>query len=364
MHFSIRLGKPATKDTNVNLQYSNPLLRGPASVTVRAGEDQVAFDVRAEYVSSLARGTVTASQGDQKSTVDLTIETFEVTYFSSSPSCNWGELVSATLNLNAVVLKSTTFKVNSADPSRIAPFTISVPANSSQGMGTQLCRSDITSISTYSTPTPPDKVVNPRVALYAEVSPLKVARVEVHGPIFDSVFPVSGNTVSAYLRIPVAVAEDRVFTLSSISNITVPANVTIRAGKTVAKFSVVGSPGGSRDFQIQANNALAKATIRGTIDDVRYYSQFNRLRVVGGSSDALTITVFLKDGPINSDAVIELRFEKPLVADLPTSVTIPAGKTSATETMTHHVTTKTEVVRIWVNRLSQNKVDPVVIQTH
>jgi hypothetical protein len=356
---TIRLGTKARKDTAISIRYDNTIFHGPQSVKILAGQDVASFDVAADQVTNYAIGTVSATQGGQTCTLTLKVAPLLVTYFRVPTEPSWGELVSANLALNSSLLKATAIVVNSSDSNRIAPFEIVVPAGTNLGTASILTKSAITRNSSDLDFEPAPQIVNVPVSLitalgtYPGISTEQ--KVKVSGPTFDPLFPLSGTTIDAYLRIPARLTESRTFALTSTPNVLVPKTVTIRPGPTSIKIPVKVLGSGFGDFQIVARNDYGTATLNGTIDNVAYSAVIGASSVIGGSETPVSIAVKLLNGSLKSDAVFELSTDNPGAAEVPMTVTIPAGETSAVVAVTHHIVSDYQWARFWITRFKQKK---------
>ena len=135
-----------------------------------------------------------------------------------------------------------------------------------------------------------------------------------------------------------------------ISSVTVvaqvPANVTIPAGQTTATFTVTTNPvaSGSKPTIIAAYrgvNVSARLSVTAPLVSIH---TINPNSVQGGVPSMGTVTL---DGPAPTGGlVVTLSSNRTAVAQVPASVTIPAGARTATYVITTFATTTTRTATI------------------
>jgi hypothetical protein len=132
-----------------------------------------------------------------------------------------------------------------------------------------------------------------------------------------------------------APAGGAVLTLSSsnTSVATVPASITVPAGSTSASFTVTTSAvGSSTSVTVTATLASLTTTAILTVDPALSALSVSPASVVGG--DPSTGSVTLAAAAPAGGAVVSLSSSDTSVATVPASVTVPAGSTSASFTVT------------------------------
>lgn len=339
---------PTTADQVVNLTSSNTSKANlPATVTIPAGSATATVDIAA-VDNAAADGnftvTITASAtGFADATIDVTVTDNEAALSVSASPAAFSENAGA----NASTLTVTRTGPTTADEVVIltssnilkatVPATVTIPAGSTTATAVVTAVDNaaidgaatvtITATATGFTSGTATLTVNDNeTALTLNASPIIVS--ESAG--------ASASTLTVTRTGPTTT--DQVVTLSSSDEFaaTVPATVTIPAGSTFATVDIaaVDNPNvtGPLTVTITAVAAgFADATTTLTVTDNQTVLTLSAnpatiAENAGASASTLTVT---RTGPTISDLVVSLSSSNISHADVPATVTIPAGSTSA-----------------------------------
>ena len=322
------IGGPApTGGAVVLLGSSSAAATVPASVTIAAGATSATFTIATSAVAASAPATISASYGGITKTATLTVLPAPLTGVSVSPaSVTGGTSAVGTATLGgpapaggaSVLLGS-----NSAAATVPASVTIAAGATSA----TFTVSSHAVAASTPATLT----------ASYGGASKTATLTVLPAALTGVSVAPASvtgGTSVvgTATLGGPAPTGGAVVLLSSNSAAATVPASVTIAAGATSATFAVATSAvTASTQATISASyggtgKTATLTVLPATITSALTGVSVSPTSVVGGSTVHGTIKL---NGPApDGGAVITLRSSS-TTATVPTTVTIPAGATSA-----------------------------------
>lgn len=117
----------------VNLSTTNPALNVPATVTIPARSNRVAFRIGANDVLSVVNGELTASFESSSVSKPIEIRPNRMTGFVlSSGSASVGQTVTGTVTFAAPVAQDTLVSIAASRPGA-APTTVTVPAGSATG---------------------------------------------------------------------------------------------------------------------------------------------------------------------------------------------------------------------------------------
>jgi len=160
----------------------------------------------------------------------------------------------------------------------------------------------------------------------------------------SAVFGGTGSTGT--MTVNPAQPADTTFTLSSSStNVSVPATVTIPAGKTSATFAITTQPLSSGQIvPITATYNGATATANLTLNPYTVASlSLNPTTVPGGTSSTGTVTIGQTPGPAGATVTLSVTGTD---AQVPATVLIPGGSTSATFAITTNGVANNETVTV------------------
>ena len=331
---TVSLSGPApTGGSLVTLASSNTAAaQVPASVTVAAGATAATFTVTSSVVASNTGVTISATYG-QTQTGSLTVLT--------------GSLSTVTVNPTSVVggTSSTgTVTLTAAAPAGGAVVTLSSSNASVAQVPASVTVVAGATTANFTIPTSP-VASNASATITGTYGAAKTSSLTVTAPTLGatgsglSVSPTSvvggiSSTGTVRLTGP-APAGGAVVTLSS-SNTTAaraPASVTVAAGATTATFTITTSPVASNtSATITAIFGVTRtASLTVTAPTLSGFS-LNPTSVIGGSSSTGTVTL---SGPAPAGgAAVTLSSSNTTATHPPASVTVLAGATTATFTIT------------------------------
>ena len=324
----------------VSLSSSNPGVAAvPASVTVPAGAGSVSFTAATSAVVSSTAVTISGSYGGVSRSASLTVTPVAVSLSSLtlSPTSVIGGTQSST---GTVTLSGpapsggAVVSLSSSNPgAAAAPASVTVPAGAGSASftvttGAVAASTTVTISASFggASRTASLTVTPPPVALSAlTLSPTSVTggtqsstgTVTLSGPA-----PTGGAVVSLSSSNPGAAA--------------VPSSVTVAAGGSSASFTVTtGAVAASTTVTISASFGGANRTGSLTVTPPQVTLSsltLNPSSVIGGVQSS-TGTVTLSGPAPAGGTVVSLSSSSPGLASVPSSVTIPAGATSASFTV-------------------------------
>jgi hypothetical protein len=315
---------------NVSLVSSNPSVAAvPSSVTVAEGSTTATFTVTTTVVTTQTVATITASLNSSTATADLTVNPNGLTNITLNPvAVVGGNNSQGTVSISTPAPAGGSVIQLTSSNTAVAqvPATVTVPAGLMS-----------TTFTIITTPTPSDAIsiikatvgtstvqtqltVNaPSIASFSLATNTVVGGNPVQGTItLNGKAPSGGSTIS--------------LASSETSVATVPATATVLANATTVSFTVTTKV-------VQQDSGV---TITGTYHGVQRLADLavtaQKLAqitmtpnpVVGGNTLQGKVTL---GGPAVGSVVVQLSESSPLVS-MPTSVTVLAGQTSATFTVT------------------------------
>ena len=228
--------------------------------------------------------------------------------------------------------------LSSTDPTVTLPLTVAVPSGETTGtfilkttpvplnnaVGIIASTGDAYAMTTLSVqaPTVASLTLNPSTVLGGASSQATIT--------LSSPAPIGGLVLSL---------------ASSTASVTVPATATVPAGQTTVHFTVTTS---LVSTQVTANISASlngtTTTAALTVNPLKLAKlSFSTSSVIGGSTTIVTGTVTIPTA-LAVATPVTLASSLVSVASVPTTVTIPAGKTSATFTVTTSDTSATQTV--------------------
>jgi len=302
----------------------------PASVTIAAGTTAQTFTITTTSVATATAATITATAGSQTPTATLTIvPNISMTLTDNptavvggSPSVATVTLTTAAPTGGVVVSLTTSDATNTRVP---ATATIAAGATSATfNIGTSPVPSTetVTVTATYggSTASTTLTVKTPRITSLT-LSP-------------TSVTAGTSSTGSLTLGGPAPTGGWSISLSSNNAAATVPSSVTVAGGATTATFavsttSVTTVTTATVTASLGVNSATANLTVNPqTVTGV----SLSPNSVIGGNSSTGTVTLGVA-APTGGLAVT-LTSSNPSLATVPSTLTVPAGATSATFTVT------------------------------
>ena len=329
-------GPAGSSGSVVSLASSNSTSSPDASVTVPSGSQTATFTVTTKGVTSQTTSTITATLGGVTKSATLTITPATVSSLTFSPSSVFGGNSSVgTVSLSGVaptgglIVKLSSSVTIATVPASVtilagassATFAVKTSPVSSQKTATISANLNGNSKAGMLT-------INAPSIQVLSVSPATV----VGGVSATGTVTLSSNAPTGGVKISLA---------SSLTTATLPASVTVPAGKTSATFAVKTTAVSSQKtatLTAKLGSASQTATLTVTAPMVKSLT-LNPTSVKGGKTSSGTVTI-TSPAPVGGLA-ISLSSDK-TSATGPATVTILAGKTSAVFTVhTTAVTTKT-----------------------
>jgi len=311
-----------------NVASSNGVATVPATVTVPAGKPIIVFVVHSSTVLAATPTTISVSTGGQTKTASLTVSPPALSSFG----LNLGLVAGGTTVTGRVTLNGpaptggVTVNVTSDSPFASAPATVAIAAGQSVATFT---------ITTSGATTKTVANLTAACGGTKQTARLMIGAFELSNLILNNASVIGGASVSASVQINApAPAGGVVVTLGSNNpSVTVPATVMVPEGSSSAPFSIGTSPvasqvkaaisasyGGRTQYEQLIVNTVALSTIT-----------LSPTSVSGGQTSTGTITL---NGPAPAGGFdVSLRTSSS-TTKVPAKVTVPAGQTSVTFTIT------------------------------
>lgn len=312
----------------VTLSSNNASATVPSTVTVAAGATSATFTVNTSGVANTVTATITVASGGLSGSLPLAITPATLSAVSFNPtSISGGAPCQGTVTLNGNAPPSgavVTLSVVKNLPGVSVPSTVTIPANASSA-----------NFSVTSQPVSTDETLS----LTASYGGQKASgSLTIHAATLQSV-SVNPNsltggqtaTLTVTMSGPVAKAQTVVLTSGNSSAIKTPASVTVPANQTSVQVQLKASAvksvttvtltasSGTPATKVTCTVTVNPATISSVNVDPSY--------VIGGQSS--TGTVQLTSVAPAGGLVIKLASSNSN-ATVPSTVTVPAGATSAT----------------------------------
>jgi len=308
----------------VNLTSSDASAVPPSSVMVAAGSTTATFTIDTNPVSSTKADTITASVAGSSVTAILQVTPAVPTGIILFPTEVVGHTDSkGTVYLNGIApAGGATLTLTSSNSAAIVPASITVQEGQPLADFT-IATSPVTS-----------QVVTTITATYAGIS--ETATLTIDPPTLSGVgmiptFIAGGNIAQGTVTLtgPAPTGGLQVSLTSNNSIVSIPTSVTIAAGQVIWNFSASTTAVTSQKVvTITAKlGSVTKTTTLTVSPPVLQSISFNPSTVLGGAASTGTVTL---TGPApKGGTVVKLAGTKGL-ATLPASVSIVAGKSSAT----------------------------------
>ena len=328
--------------TVVTLKSSNTAAATvPASVTVPAGSTSATFTVSTSAVTTSTSVSITATYSGNSQSATLTVAPLSVSSLTLNPSTlTSGAPSTGTVTLNAAAPSGGTVVTlkSSNTAAATVPASVTVPAGSTSATFTVSTSAVTTSTSVSVTATYSGSSQSATLT----VAPLSVSSVTLNPATVTSGTPSTG-TVTLNAAAP---SGGTVVTLKSSNTAaaTVPASVTVPAGSTSTTFTVSTSAvTTSTSVSITATYSSSSQSATLTVAPLSVLSlTLNPATVTSGTPSTGTVT--LNAAAPSGGTVVTLTSSNTAAATVPASVTVSAGSTSATFTVTTlTVTTSTTV---------------------
>jgi LmbE family N-acetylglucosaminyl deacetylase len=313
----------------VALSSSNPAASVPASVTVAAGAASASFSITTSVVAASTPITISGAYGGATQTASLTVVPPGIAALSlSTASVTGGATAAGTVTLDGPApAGGTQVALSSTDGAAQVPASVTVPAGA-------------TSASFVVTTSPVASATSAAISGSAggrtqsvtlTVLPPVVSTLDVTPA---SVMGGSPATATVTLNAPAPAGGAQVALSSNSGAAAVPSSVTIPAGATSATFSLgTSAVGDNTVVTISASYGGATRTATLTVLHAVLTSLTMNPTSVIGVLQSSTGTVRL-NGPAPAGGAVVALSDNSGACSTPGSVTIAAGATSATFTVT------------------------------
>ena len=325
----------------VSLASSSASATVPASVTVAAGSTTATFTVTTTAVAANASATITATLSGVSQTASLTITAASLTSVTLNPtSVTGGTASTGTVTLtSAAPVGGLVVTLASSSAAATVPASVTVAAGATTATF-NVTTSTVTAV-TAVTITANSGGVSKTAAL--TVNPA-AATVSLKSVTVNPASVVGGAGVTGTVTLSgAAPAGGVVVTLTSSSvSATVPVSVTVPAGATSATFAITTvkvTAVASVNITGTYNAVSQKAVLQVTPTCAPITFVLNPTSVKGGASSTGTITL---NGPAPAGGtVVTLKSSKTTAATVAASVTVPAGATTVSFTVSTKKVTAT-----------------------
>ena len=311
----------------VTLSSSSSYATVPSSVTVAAGAMSATFTVTTTPYSGTYSAMITARADGASRTADLTVEPTSVSGLTLNPSTvTGGNSSTGTVTLAGPAPSGgVVVKLSSSSPDATLPSTVSI---SSGGTSANFTIATTPYTGTY-TPT-----ITASEGGVAKTALLTVNPTAVSGLTLNPTTVIGGSTSTGTVTLagPAPSGGVTVKLSSSSPDATLPSTVPIAAGGTSATFTITTTPySGTYIPTISASEGGVTKTAALTVQPaVLNGLTLNPTTVVGGNSSTGTVTL---SGPAPSGGVVVKLGSSSTYATVPSTVTVTAGATSATFTV-------------------------------
>jgi hypothetical protein len=319
-------------DTTVSLTSDNALVSVPASVVIPAGQNTATFTVTTAAVLAKTSATITASSGAMSASTVVNVAPRSVQSLVVNPSTLIGSnSAMATVTINTTALTDYTVNVSSDQAAVVVPATVTIPAGSNTASFTVTTSSVAANVTANLTATGGGGTASATLQVLAmAVQSLSVTPTTVPG----------GNSATATVQMNgTALNDTQVNLLSNQAAAVVPATVTVPAGSNTATFTVTTSSVSApvtANLTATAGGKSASATL--TVDPFEL-TDFTVTQQAAATTGELT---FNEAAPVDTTAT--LSSDTPSVASVPSSITVPAGVSSADFAITLYPVTRATTV--------------------
>lgn len=312
----------------------------PASVTVPEGTKTATFTVTHFATTSTQTSAIKASAGGSTKTANLTVTAGLLTGFTLDHANVWGassDTVTGTVTINGTAPTGGTVVQlgSSATGAATVPNSVTIAAgtNSKTFTVTHKAVVDDTTTTITATGAGGTALSNDLLVKALKVTGLTLSKSSTTGGTGAVTGTVTINGPAAVGGTVVALNS------SDTTAATVPATVTVAAGASTATFNVTPvATATDKSATITASlNGSSATQVLAVKAAVLLSVSVNPTTVVGGSGTTVTGTVTF-DGPAPTGGrVVTLSSSLPGTASVPATVTVAAGATSATFTVSHFV---------------------------
>ncbi|RYG45871.1 hypothetical protein EON79_11550 [bacterium] len=341
---TLSISTAQSADVILALASSDPAVTVPASVTMPAGQTSVTINLPTTLpVSTTTAVAVTATHnGATVASTTLTVNPFRASILFDAPTLPSGESAMGTVVLSGVAVQAKTVALASGDPAVTVPASVTVRA------GTKIAYFSISSSPVATNRTVPVTAtvngnsfsVNLRLLAAPAVKSLTLPA-SLYG---------NGKITGTVRLTQAAKAGGTVVSLSSSdSALRVPATVTVPEGQYSATFQASSSDVAAlTNLTVTAATGTGSATVGVAVKPLTITS-FTVSPTTATSNSTLTIFVKLA-APVAVDTVVSLTSAEPGLVPVPATVTIPAGRQTATVTVPLGSIAITKFVRITADK--------------
>ncbi len=319
----------------VTLTSDNQVATVPASVTVPEGQTSVDFAVQTILVSNQILAKITGTHSDESASTTLTVNPATPTSLALSPeSMVGGDTSTATVTLNGPAgPQGVTLLLTSSDPAATVPPTLFIP----KGSNTGTFKVTTVGVNTWTV-----SIVTASIVGVWKSANLSITPTSLVGFTLTPNLIVGGQTSTGVVRLlgPAAPSGSSVLITCQNPLVTVPASVTVPGGQTTATFPITSQGVSAKAF------VPIKASLNGdlqailTLDILSLVSVKLDPSTVAGASPS-TGTVFF-NGPAGPGGVVINLASDQKAAQVPATISVPAGQSSGTFTvLTSPVTKRT-----------------------
>ncbi|MDR3689924.1 MAG: protease pro-enzyme activation domain-containing protein [Fimbriimonas sp.] len=337
-------GEAASGGATVSLSSNNSAVSVPSSVVIAAGTTSGTFSVTTVGQSTAVSATIIATLGGASANATLTVNPAVLTGVSVSPNpVTGGNASTGTVSLSGPAPPGGDV-VTLAATNATVPSTITIPAGTSSGTFAVTTKPVTSSVVA---------TISATLGVVTKSSSLTVQTPVLSGVSLSPSSVVGGGksvvTGTVSLSGPAPTPGITVALASSNTKLaTVPATVKILAGKSSISFTVTHRAVASTQtvaITAKAGTVTQQATL--TLQPPSLVSlSISPSTVKGSSTVAVTGTVTISGPSPTGGVIVKLSSSAALVAGVPASVTIPAGKSSATFKVTHKKVTSSTSVSI------------------
>ena len=341
---TVKLSGPAPAGgVLVNISSSSTSAGVPTSITVAAGSSSNTFTVTTSSVTAATSATITATLGTAKQTANLTINPLALSSVSVSPASFVGgskTTVTGTAALSGPAGSAgASITLTSSNPAVVAvPATVKVVAGQTS-IGFAITHKTVTTSTTVT--------ITAKFGSVTQTTTVTVSPFQVSSLAISPTSVVGGGSATGTVTLngtPLTAIVVKLMTTSK--SITIPATVTVPAGSSSVQFTV----------KTLAVSSITSATVTATLGSSSQQATLSitapallsisvsPTTVKGSSTTAVTGTVTLSGIAPTGGLVVSLKSSNTGAASVPTTVTVLAGKSTATFTVKHaKVTANTTV---------------------
>ncbi|GEM_PF-1089883 len=324
----------------------------PSTVTVPAGSSSANFTVTTSSVATATSATISATYGSSGQSTTLTVNPYLSSISLSPSTVQGGSSSQGTVKLYAAAPSGgATISLSSGSNAAMVPTSIIIPAGQASGtfnISTSAVNVNTTaqiqasygaaSVTSTLTILPPlsSFVVSPSTIIAGATSQGTIT--------LGSAAPSGGAVVSLSSNNPAA---------------NVPASVTVPAGATSAAFTITGGPTAtSASATITAYYQGATQTASITVLPALASLSLSQNNVFGGNSTQGTVTL---SGAAPAGGTVVNLSSNSTAANVPASVTVAAGATSATFIVTTTTVTSNTSAAITASAFGSSQVASLTV---